>query len=294
ARARRRRPPPGRPGARAGSRAGDDGLIDGVDGRCPPGRRRRPMGGPGSGPRPPPGPAHGRSGQRPGRRRARAQRRTVAASGGRRRGSGSPLEEGGGGRVTARPTRTLVMWCPDWPVTAAGFGPDEAVAVLFANRVVACSAAARAGGVHRGLRRRQAEARCSGLITVGHDPNGDARAFEPVVAAVEAFCPRVEIVRPGVCAVATRGPSRYFGGDEALAARVTEAVAHVGGRAGIADGPFAAELSARAGRVIPNGETPAFLATFSVDVLERPDLSDLLHRLGIRTLGAFAALPPEA
>jgi protein ImuB len=191
-------------------------------------------------------------------------------------------------------TRTLVVWCPDWPVTAAGFSADEPVAVLFANRVVACSAAARAGGVRRGLRRRQAEARCPGLQLVAHDPDGEARAFEPVVAAVEAFCPRVEIVRPGVCAVATRGPSRYFGGDEALAARVTEAVADVDGRAGIADGPFAAELAARAGRVVSPGKTPSFLSSFSVDVLERPDLSDLLHRLGIRTLGAFAALPPTS
>jgi protein ImuB len=162
---------------------------------------------------------------------------------------------------------------------------------MFANRVVACSAAAREGGVQRGLRRRQAEARCPGLQLVAHDPDGEARAFEPVVAAVEAFCPRLEIVRPGVCAVATRGPSRYFGGDDALAARVTEAIAHVDGRAGIADGPFAAELAARAGRVIRHGETPVFLSEYPVDVLERPDLCDLLHRLGIRTLGAFAALP---
>ena len=191
-------------------------------------------------------------------------------------------------------TRTLVVWCPDWPVTAAGFSAEKPVAVLFANRVVACSAAARAGGVRRGLRRRQAEARCPGLQLVAHDPDGEARAFEPVVGAVEAFCPRVEIVRPGVCAVATRGPSRYFGGDEALAARVTEAVAHVDGRAGIADGPFAAQLAARAGGVVPAGQTPTFLATFSVDVLERPELTDLLHRLGIRTLGAFAALPPAS
>src|SRR5205085_5366072 len=147
--------------------------------------------------------------------------------------------------------RILVVWCPDWPVTAAGFSAEEPVAVLFANRVVACSAAARAGGVRRGLRRRQAEARCPGLQLVAHDPDGEARAFEPVVAAVEAFCPWLEIVRAGVCAVATRGPSRYFGGDDTLAAKVTEAVAHVGGRAGIAEGPFAAELAARAGRVIP-------------------------------------------
>src|SRR4051812_18355497 len=186
------------------------------------------------------------------------------------------------------------MWCPDWPVTAAGFSADEPVAVLFANRVVACSRAARAGGVRRGLRRRQAEARCSGLTTVALDADGDARAFEPVVAALEAFCPRVEIMRPGACAVATRGPSRYFGGDQMLAQRVAEVVADVDGRVGIADGPFAAELAARSNRVIPVGESPAFLAPFSVDVLERPELSDLLHRLGIRTLGAFAALPPAS
>src|SRR5947209_10829142 len=156
--------------------------------------------------------------------------------------------------------RTLVVWCPDWPVTAAGFSADEPVAVLFANRVVACSAAAREGGVRRGLRRRQAEARCSGLQLVPHDPDGEARAFEPVVAAVEEFCPRLEIVRPGVCGVATRGPSRYFGGDDTLAAKVTEAVAHVGGQAGVAEGSFAAELAARAGRVIPEGQTPVFLS----------------------------------
>ena len=193
-----------------------------------------------------------------------------------------------------RSVRTLVVWCPDWPVTAAGYSADEPVAVVFANRVVACSAAARAGGVRRGLRRRQAEARCPGLQLVAHDPDGEARAFEPVVATVEAFCPRVEIMRPGVCAVATRGPSRYFGGDEALAERVTSATSHVGGRAGVADGAFAAELAARAARVIPNGQTPEFLSPFPVDVLERPELSDLLHRLGIRTLGALAALPPES
>ena len=187
--------------------------------------------------------------------------------------------------------RTLVVWCPDWPVTAAGFGADDPVAVMFANRVVACSAAARAGGVRRGLRRRQAEAHCPGLVVTQHDPDRDARAYEPVVAAVEAFCPRLEIVRPGVCAVATRGPSRFFGGDESLAAKVAGALAHVGGSTGIADGPFAAELAARNNQVVPPGGTAAFLSSFPVDVLDLPELADLLIRLGIRTLGDLAALP---
>ena len=171
---------------------------------------------------------------------------------------------------------------------------QDAVAVVFANRVVACSAAARSEGVRRGLRRREAQGRCPELVVVEHDPARDARAFEPVVVALEAFAPRVEIVRPGVCAVGTRGPSRYFGGDEALAAQVASAVARVadpGCRVGIADGPFAAGLAARRGVVVAPGESPAFLAPFPVGVLERPELADLLVRLGIRTLGEFAALP---
>jgi nucleotidyltransferase/DNA polymerase involved in DNA repair len=79
--------------------------------------------------------------------------------------------------------RTLVVWCPDWPVVARGLC-DRPAAVLCAGVVDACSVAARAEGVVRGLRRRQAEARCPGLVVVEHDPAAEARAFEPVVAAI--------------------------------------------------------------------------------------------------------------
>ena len=135
-----------------------------------------------------------------------------------------------------------------------------AVAVVAANRVVACSEGARVEGVECGLRRRQAESRCPGIVVVADDPARDARAFEPVVAAVEAFTPGVEIVRPGACAFATRGPSRYFGGDASLAAKVAEAVdAVLAGmaagaprcRVGVADGRLAAELAALSSRGEP-------------------------------------------
>ena len=194
----------------------------------------------------------------------------------------------------ARVTRTLVVWCPDWPVAAAGVGADVPAAVFKANRVVACSAAARAEGVKRGLRRREAQERCPGLVVLADDRSRDARAFEPVVAAVEAFAPRVEVLRPGVCGLPTRGPSRYFGGDETLAAKVRAAVVGQTGhvcRVGVADGPFAATLAAREGRIVPPGESPAYLAPLSARALERPDLVETLARLGIRTLGEFAAVP---
>jgi protein ImuB len=210
-------------------------------------------------------------------------------------------------------TRTLVVWCPDWPVVAAGAAPDEPVAVVFANRVVACSAAARAEGVRRGLRRREAQGRCPGLTLVAADPDRDARAFEPVAAAVAALSPRLEVLRPGTLALPTRGPSRYFGGDEALASRAaalgTEALDGRGAaRAGVADGPFAALLAARAGggvtTVVPPGGSATFLAPQPVGTLELAldaeggtagrDLAELLARLGVRTLGAVAALPAGA
>src|SRR3954466_7458026 len=203
--------------------------------------------------------------------------------------------------------RTLVVWCPDWPVVAAGFTAEVPVAVVHANRVMACSAAARAEGVKRGLRRREAQGRCPGLTVVEHDPASAARAFEPVVAAVEAFAPGVEVVRPGVCAVATRGPSRYFGGDDALCAKVSatvEAIANTAGLAGVADGKFAAELAARQATVVPRRGSRAFLASFPVACLDRSGpgptsgpgadrraLFELLVRLGIRVLGDLAALP---
>jgi protein ImuB len=194
--------------------------------------------------------------------------------------------------------RTLVVWCPDWPVMAAeildGVPAHASVAVLAANRVVACSEAARREGVRRGLRKREAQSRCPRLIVVDHDPSRDARAFEPVVAAVEALAPGVEVVRPGACALAARGPARYFGSEEAAAERIVEHVAQVcavEAQVGAAEGVFAAGLAARTGRLVPPGGTPAFLADLDISTVDRPDLVDLLRRLGVDTLGQFAALP---
>ena len=208
--------------------------------------------------------------------------------------------------------RTLVVWCPDWPVVASGVPIDEPVAVVHANRVVACSAAARSEGVRRGLRRREAQGRCPGLTVLPVDVDGEARAFEAVAAAMDDLTPRVEVVRPGTLAFPTRGPSRYNGGDAALAGLVAGLVTTAlpagapPARVGVADGPFAAGLAARradaavAGGlhclVVPSGGSAAFLAPLPVATLDAagvvdPDLTEVLRRLGLRTLGAVAELP---
>jgi len=173
--------------------------------------------------------------------------------------------------------------------------------VLYANRVLACSPAARAEGVRRGLRKREAQGRCPQLTVVEHDPGRDARAFEPVVAAVEELAPGVEILRPGLVALPARGPVSWFGGELTAAERLVDQVAARTGvevQAGFADGLFAAVLAARRAVAVAPGDTPAFLAALGVEELDRePDIDrsalvDLLRRLGLLSLGAFAALDP--
>ena len=207
--------------------------------------------------------------------------------------------------MTERAVRVLALWSPDWPVTAAahaaGVPPHQPAAVFVAGRVLACSAVARTQGVRRGLRRREAQARCPELAVLAPDPDRDARAFEPVVVAVEELAPGVEIRRPGLVALPARGPASWFGGELTAAERLVDQVAARTGvevQAGFADGLFAAVLAARRAVAVAPGDTPAFLAALGVEELDRePDIDrsalvDLLRRLGLLNLGAFAALDP--
>jgi protein ImuB len=206
--------------------------------------------------------------------------------------------------LTGRSFRVLAIWCPDWPVVAAveaaAVPRHLPAAVVYANRVLACSAGARARGVRRGLRRREAQARCPELVVLPADAERDARLFERVVRAVEEVAPGVEVVRAGLVALPLNGPLSYFGGVRETAERLIDQVAtctEVECQVGIADGLFAATLAAHRGVIVEPGRTEQFLGPLSVDELgrepgvDRDELIGLLHRLGLRSLGAFAALP---
>ncbi|MCS6581134.1 DNA polymerase Y family protein [Curtobacterium citreum] len=206
------------------------------------------------------------------------------------------------------PTRTIVLWCPDWPVIAAaragGTPPEQPLALTAKGLVFASSASAREQGVVRGLRVREAQARCPELLVQPYDDALDHRAFEPVIRAVEAAVPGVEVLRPGTLALRARGPARYYGGERAAAATLAGIAADHGApavRAGVADTPFAADQAARARpvrpgervRLVPVGASADFLAHLPLGVLGDPDLTTVLDRLGITTLGDFAALCDE-
>lgn len=223
-------------------------------------------------------------------------------------------------------TRTAVLWVPDWPVVAAlamaGLGVHVPAAVLggaaaggttTGQRLVAVSAVARAAGVRRGMRRREAQARCPELVLLPADDARDAREFEPVAAAAETVVAGLEISRPGLLLLPAGGAARYHGSEESLARALVERVGQATGhecQVGVADGFLAAVLAAREHRVVAPGASRTYLAPRPVgDLLHAAtgeqgargaeaaaartvaELADLWQRLGLHTLGDLAALP---
>ncbi|MDT9592247.1 DNA polymerase Y family protein [Nocardioides zeae] len=201
-------------------------------------------------------------------------------------------------------SRVLAVWCPDWSVVAAladeGLSAALPAAVLNGNHVEVCNAPARAEGVRRGMRRRDAQGRCPELVLLDADTDRDARAFETVLGVVEQLRPGVAPLRPGLLAV--RGPGR-FGAEDHAAATFAEALVSAGVwdvRIGIADDLFTAEQAARrtdvqGHEVVEPGGSAAYLRSLPVEALladpEAGELVSLLHRLGLRILGDLAALP---
>ncbi|HEV2929828.1 MAG TPA: DNA polymerase Y family protein, partial [Propionibacteriaceae bacterium] len=118
----------------------------------------------------------------------------------------------------------MVIWCPDWPVVAAaaqhGLDPQRPLAVVDHGEIFACSAAARMEGVRRGMRRRDAAARCPELTVLDRAAEHEFRTFEVVLSAVEEIAAGVTPIRPGLCAL--RVASRFYGGEVQAAGTVAE------------------------------------------------------------------------
>ena len=216
-------------------------------------------------------------------------------------------------------TRVAVISCPDWQAVAAQCElqsrsrHEPCVAVLHAQRVVARTDGAASRGVLIGMRRREAQAVCPELHIAAHNPERDRLMFEPVVRAVGELVPLVEVSTPGVILLATRGPSRYVGGDEVLAARLhaiaQSALADISAGVqipfgvSIADGRLTAMIAAaqsarnREPVVIAVGQSVQCLAQLPVAVLsdfaevDRGVVS-LLQRLGLAFLADIVAVKP--
>ena len=157
-------------------------------------------------------------------------------------------------------------------------------------------------GVQVGMRRRHAQGLCPDLEIATYQPDRDRRAFNTVVRAVSELVPLIEVNEPGIIVFATRGPSRYFGGDEPMANKIVQAlrssiVADSQFGVGIADSRLAAHIAAhisaqntaKAPFIVEPEKTKVWLAQQSVRVLSEfaninRETVSLLERLGLNTL----------
>ena len=175
------------------------------------------------------------------------------------------------------------------------------------------SGAAEAFGVHPGMRVGEALARCPRLRLIASDPGRTAAAWESCVTALEGLGAMVESRRAGEAYFEADGLRRLYGGHlEGVLDRTRRAV-RPAARLGVAPSRFCAYAAASRGRarrramIVPTGAARAFLAPLPIallrarsDAAEAPgrsegsDLTTLLERLGIRTLGELAALSPAA
>ncbi len=217
-------------------------------------------------------------------------------------------------------TRTLFLVVPHWRTIATGVTCDIPAVVLNNNRVIDATPGAARHGIELGIRRREAQSLCPGLEIIVDDEALNNTRFASIAVALESVTPRLEITTGGKCSFLTRGPCRYFGGDQALAQivvdRVSEALSTMVGvrelsaaiqpRVGIADSRFAASLAAISSsvscvQIVPPTTNADFLSSFPVDALADgdsplPDADDLVgvfQRLGLETLGDIASLPKE-
>lgn len=212
--------------------------------------------------------------------------------------------------------RVMVLWCPDFAVTAGLADLDLSrsvpAAVLHGHRVTVCNESARAHGVRRGMRRRDAQSRCPRLQLLTENSQRDARLFDDILRAVEQHRPGVMAIRPGLLAL--RAPGRWSTAasgesiaDRDAAAELAQVVVECGVwdvRIGIADDLFTAEHAARGAavqehRIVPSGSSIDFLHPLPVEVLlsevqDGPQIEEmvsLLRRLGLFRLGDLARLP---
>ena len=163
------------------------------------------------------------------------------------------------------------------------------------------SPAAEAYGIHPGMRLGEALARCPVLALIPPDPAGVVEAWEVVLARLEGIGAGVESERPGLACFDARGLRRLHGGLDGVLGATRRALA-APARIGAAADRFCALAAATRARprrpVIVMGSSREYLASLPVSLFRaREDTAALpvaLERLGIRTLGEFAALSRAA
>jgi DNA polymerase-4/protein ImuB len=160
------------------------------------------------------------------------------------------------------------------------------------------SSLARHAGVKPGMTVSQAIGLCPTLRLIEPDPVHYDDCFSRLLAALNEVSPVVEPGELGLAYLGCDGLEGIYGGP----AKVVEAIRRTShaARVGCGLGKFTAWVAASRAKpgeavIVPGGAEQKFLASQPISVLPLDsDTHRRLRQLGIRTLGALAALPEEA
>lgn len=210
--------------------------------------------------------------------------------------------------AVARPApRVLALFVPDLALQRALRSRPGAPPLVLQEdgQVVQASAAARASGVRPGDSAVQARAACAGLEALPLDRAADRAALRALAEAVLSLAPAVEVGHDALlldasAAGAAAPAATPLQGEARLAGLAIELAGRLGyaARAAVADGKWPALALARCGTeqvcVVPPGEAARALGPLPLAALELSDaVLTRLAAVGVRSVGALAALPPE-
>src|SRR6266545_4483103 len=209
--------------------------------------------------------------------------------------------------MSRRPTSSLAtcVWIPLFALRCeearheglAAY-PTALLAPDTTRKLWQVSSLARHAGVKPGMTVSQAIGLCSTLRLIEPDPVHYDERFASLLASLSEVSPVIETGELGLVYVGCDGLEGIYGGPE----KVVEAIRRTShaARVGWGVGKFTAWVAASRAKpseaiVVPAGEEQKFLASQPISVLPLDsDTHRRLRQLGIRTLGALAALPEAA
>ena len=198
--------------------------------------------------------------------------------------------------------RVLVAHLPYFRLERCGWEHHQPVALIAeerrAMRVVCVSPAAARQGVRVGMSASEARALAPDLQTEAATPDGELLDLESLAEQLLRVSPSVSTLPPDALVAELRGGDPQA--ERIVLERVRTRLRDLGhmARVVIADTAPTALACAAWGtrdRIIPVGGAAEALAPLPIDALELPNAErELLVGLGVRTIGAFAALPPAS
>jgi DNA polymerase-4/protein ImuB len=202
------------------------------------------------------------------------------------------------------------VWIPLFPLRCEEVRHDGLAAYPTAllapdttRKLWQVSSLARHAGVKPGMTVSQAIGLCPTLRLIEPDPVHYDERFANILAGLNEVSPVVESAELGLAYVGTDGLEGIFGEPPKIIDAIRLTVGRSDGRTvrlGYGLGKFVAWVAATRSKpddavIVPLGGEKEFLASQPISVLPLdPDTHRRLRQLGIRALGALAALPEEA